>query len=124
MRAPWIRTGAALGLLGVALGAFGAHALRGRLDEQALDWWRTGVLYHLLHAAPVALLGLLPPVGRSRSAAGIAFTFGVVLFSGTLYALAIGGPRWLGALTPVGGIALLLGWGLLGVAAGRPRAGA
>jgi uncharacterized membrane protein YgdD (TMEM256/DUF423 family) len=88
---------ALLGFLGVALGAFGAHALKGRVDEEL---WRTAVFYQLVHAA--AMLA-------APSAAKL-WAPGVLVFSGTLYALALGAPRWLGAVTPVGGLLLLGGW--------------
>lgn len=91
------KAAAVLGFLGVALGAFGAHALKGRIDE---NLWRTAVTYHLVHA--VAMLAA--PHGARY------FGAGVVVFSGTLYALALGAPRWLGAVTPVGGLLLLAGW--------------
>jgi uncharacterized membrane protein YgdD (TMEM256/DUF423 family) len=119
MESRWIVAGAALGFVGVSLGAFGAHALSGRLDERSLDLWRTGVLYQLLHAAPVTLLGLVPGRRTGRELAGWAFLAGVVVFSGSLYGLALGAPRWLGAVTPLGGVLLLSGWILLAVSARR-----
>ena len=90
--------GAALGFLGVALGAFGAHALKGRVDAEL---WRTAVSYQMWHA-----LALLVATPR----AGLCFLAGTVIFSGTVYALALGAPRWLGAVTPLGGLLLLAGW--------------
>jgi uncharacterized membrane protein YgdD (TMEM256/DUF423 family) len=115
----WLVAAAASGFLGVLLGAFGAHALRDRLSEEARGWWETGVLYHLIHA--VALLGASVVPGRDRLllAARAAFLAGVVVFSGTLYAMALGAPRALGAITPVGGVLLLLGWALLALHAVR-----
>jgi uncharacterized membrane protein YgdD (TMEM256/DUF423 family) len=115
MRSRWVVLGAAVGFVGVLLGAFGAHALGGRLDERHLAWWQTGVLYQLLHAAPLVGVGLLP-AGRSAAVAGWAFGLGVLVFSGSLYGLALGGPAWLGAVTPFGGVGLLLGWLALGLA--------
>jgi uncharacterized membrane protein YgdD (TMEM256/DUF423 family) len=100
---------ALVGAAGVALGAFGAHALRARLDARALELWDTAVRYHLLHAA--ALLAIaLSPLAVSLRSAGWLLTLGVVLFSGSLYALALGGPRLLGPLTPLGGLAFIAGW--------------
>lgn len=96
------KAAALLGLLGVALGAFGAHALQGRLDERGQELWRTAVFYQLTHA--VAILAVAQPQAKWLLAAG------VLVFSGTLYALALGAPRWLGAVTPVGGLLLLGGW--------------
>ncbi len=96
-----------LGFTGVALGAFGAHALKATLAVNGTTAiWQTAVLYHLIHAVA---LGALPGwlwVGRS-------WITGVVLFSGSLYWLALGGPKILGPITPLGGAALLLGWALL-----------
>lgn len=98
------------GFLAVALGAFGAHALRDRLDPEQSAWWSTAVLYHLVHAA--ALLGSGRADGRA-SASSWCFVAGITVFSGTLYAMALGGPRGLGAVTPLGGLALLAGWAML-----------
>ena len=109
---------AALGASAVALGAFGAHALQGRLDEAALRAWHTAVEYQFWHA--LALLGVcaLAPAHEWRAwrAAGIAFVAGTLIFSGSLYALALGAPRWFGMITPFGGLALIGGWVLLGFA--------
>lgn len=101
----------------VALGAFGAHALRDVLDERALGTWRTAVDYQAWHA--LALLGTALLAGNrpppALRLATVAFAFGIVLFSGSLYALALGAPRALGALTPFGGVAFIAGWFALGV---------
>lgn len=115
-RSSLLRLGAVLGFLGVSAGTFGAHGLdRVTADAQALDWWRTGVLYHLVHALAIVLAAAVPGGeggGAARGArfAGFAFAFGVVVFSGTLYGLALGAPRWFGAITPIGGVAFLVGW--------------
>jgi uncharacterized membrane protein YgdD (TMEM256/DUF423 family) len=104
---------AALGALAVVLGAFGAHALRGQLDVASLQLWHTADDYQFWHA--LALLGLAcAPASRWRAAGSIAFAMGIVLFCGSLYALALGAPRWIGAITPVGGLGLILGWACLG----------
>lgn len=105
----WLAAGVD-GFLAVALGAFGAHALRDSLSPQAADWWRTAVLYQALHVAPLLALGLAADLGRWGRPAGLAFLAGTLLFSGSLYAMALGGPRWLGAVTPLGGLSLLAGW--------------
>ena len=115
----WVFVGALSGFLGVALGAFGAHGLEATASAEAMAWWRTAVLYHLVHAPVLVLVGLLPSDRGGRDAVGLAFLAGTVVFSGTLYALALGAPRWLGAVTPVGGIGLLLGWALLAFGARR-----
>ena len=109
----WIRIGSLLGLLGVGLGAFGAHALKEVLTPEKLEWWATGVQYQLVHALAVVLTGVLARENRRLHWAAGCFTAGVLIFSGTLYAMALGGPRVLGAITPLGGLAFLAGWGLL-----------
>lgn len=99
-------------LVGVALGAFAAHALRGRLDAALLATFEVGVRYQMYHALAllaVAWAGTRWP-GTAITASGWLFIAGTVLFSGSLYALALSGARWLGPVTPIGGLALLLGW--------------
>ncbi len=116
--------GAAFAALGVALGAFAAHGLRARLDAQLVEVFRTGVQYHLLHALGLLLIAALWDQGRERgmrAAAGI-LCFGIVVFSGSLYALALTGMRVLGAITPIGGIAFIAGWVALALAL-RPKRG-
>lgn len=96
-----------LGFTGVALGAFGAHALKDTLATHGTTaTWQTAVLYHLLHAVALAAGPTAPWVARCWIA-------GVLLFSGSLYWLALGGPKFLGPVTPLGGLALLFGWALL-----------
>ena len=111
----WTFVGAVLGGLAVAQGAFGAHALKDRLSTDALGWWQTGAQYQLAHALALVLVGLTASRAPSRklALAGWAFTSGVVLFSGSLCALALTDARWLGAITPVGGLLLLAGWAAL-----------
>jgi len=107
----WIVSAALLGGAGVALGAFGAHALRARLEPEQLSAWNTGVDYHLLHAVVLLALGLFSEAtGRPVAAAAALFTAGILLFSGSLYVLTLGGPRWLGPVTPLGGLCLIGGW--------------
>jgi uncharacterized membrane protein YgdD (TMEM256/DUF423 family) len=110
---PWL-TGAA-GASAVLLGAFGAHALRGVLDAGGRELWHTASQYQFWHALALAVAGLAP-AGRARRGAVAAFAIGIVLFSGSLYALALGAPRWCGAITPLGGLAFLAGWVALGLA--------
>jgi uncharacterized membrane protein YgdD (TMEM256/DUF423 family) len=102
--------GAILAFLAVGLGAFGAHALRDRLAPESLTVYQTGVQYQIIHA--LALLALSALAERTRFAAviGWLFIFGVLIFSGSLYLLAITGERWLGAITPIGGLCFLSGW--------------
>ena len=97
------------GFLAVALGAFGAHALDGQLTPEGLDWWHTATLYALPHAAPALAISLHAKTGLVRKA-GWAFVFGTIVFAGSLYAMALGAPRWFGAITPIGGISYLVGW--------------
>ena len=117
MAAGWFATGSVLCGLGVILGAFGAHGLRARLSPEMLVVFETGVRYHLIHA-----LGLLAVAwaasrwpGSYVSIVGYLFVAGIFIFSGSLYVLAITGIRWLGAITPIGGVCLIVGWGLLAV---------
>jgi len=100
----------ALGFSGVALGAFGAHALKARLSPELLEVYKTGIFYHLVHAVVLlAVNGLWARLRVPRLTAAL-FVAGVVIFSGSLYALAISGARAWGAVTPLGGLAFLAGW--------------
>ncbi len=114
-----------LGLLGVALGAFGAHALKETLTAHGtLETWRTAVLYQLVHSVVLlALVGWREAPAKMRRGAAWCLIAGVVLFSGSLYWLALGGPGFLGPVTPLGGLSLLAGWVLIAVTAWKiPRA--
>jgi uncharacterized membrane protein YgdD (TMEM256/DUF423 family) len=105
---PIFRLAAALGFLAVALGAFGAHALKETLQiNGTTSVWETAVLYHFIHA--VVLLVLATQPGASRATSNL-FVAGIVLFSGSLYVLALTNVRWLGAITPLGGLCFLAGW--------------
>ncbi len=104
---------ALFGGLGVALGAFGAHALRDRVAADLLSTFETGVRYQVYHA--LALIGVVVaatrwPQSALPTAAGWLFVAGILIFSGSLYALVFSGQRWLGAITPLGGVAFLAGW--------------
>jgi uncharacterized membrane protein YgdD (TMEM256/DUF423 family) len=116
---------AANGFLAVLLGAFGAHALRGRLSAledgaRRLEWWQTATTYHLAHALALGLAALVAQKGATLApSAGWSFLAGIVLFSGSLYVMTLTGVRELGAVTPLGGLAFLGGWALLFVAALR-----
>lgn len=112
--------GALSGLLAVAAGAFGAHALRAVLTPDLLAVFETGARYQMYHALALVLVALVSaaaPQRRTVATAGWCFVLGTLLFSGSLYALALTGLRWWGAVTPVGGVCFLLGWGLLAIAA-------
>lgn len=103
--------GALAGALAVACGAFGAHALRTRLDADALAVWRTAVDYQFWHALALVLVGVLARTPNAAlRVATWAFVTGIVLFCASLYALALGAPRTLGVVTPVGGVAFIVGW--------------
>lgn len=103
--------GALLAAVAVGLGAFGAHALKGRLGPTELGWWETAIAYLLPHAVAAVGIGLS---ARPRlAAAGWLLAFGSLLFAATLVAMALGAPRWLGAITPLGGAAMIAGWLLL-----------
>jgi len=114
-----LAVGALFAGLGVAFGAFAAHGLRGSLDAVRLGWWQTAVDYQMWHGlALIALAALpLPQIGWP---AGL-IALGTAIFSGTLYAMALGAPRWLGAVTPIGGSLMIAGWVVLLVAALRRR---
>jgi uncharacterized membrane protein YgdD (TMEM256/DUF423 family) len=114
----WLATSGISGFLAVALGAFGAHGLQSRLADAAdgakrLAWWQTAAQYHLLHALAIAVVAFAVARAPAARFAGIAFCVGTLLFSGSLYAMALGAPRILGAVTPFGGLAFLAGWATL-----------
>lgn len=123
-RKRWLVVGGLLGFLGVAAGAFAAHALKSKLEPKALEWWETAARYQLYHAPLIVLCGTMNARGGERAAnfAASSFTAGIFLFSGSLYAMALSAPTfpsWLGPITPIGGVLLLLGWGALCVAGFR-----
>lgn len=115
----WISLGAASGFLAVAMGAFAAHSLGARLSPEALGWVETGARYEMVHAlallavAVLALREIKPSI--VLAVAGWAFLIGTILFSGSLYAMALAGWRELGMAVPVGGVGFLIGWGALAV---------
>jgi uncharacterized membrane protein YgdD (TMEM256/DUF423 family) len=119
----WFGIGAVAGALAVMLGAFGAHGLKARVSADDLAVFETGVRYHMYHALALLAVGWL--AGRSTGSlvqiAGWLFVAGIAVFSGSLYALVLSGQRWLGAITPLGGLALIGGWSALAVAAFRAR---
>ena len=111
-RSPWIALGALNAAVAVGAGAFAAHGLRERLDARALEVFETGARYQMYHAFAIVLAGVLATTGISRggNTAGWIFQAGIVLFSGSLYVLALTGIKGLGAITPLGGLALIAGW--------------
>ncbi len=108
-------------LVGVAAGAFGAHGLRRILTPEAISIWQTAVLYHLLHGVGILVIAALgarfgsPLLGH----AGTVMFAGIILFSGSLYLLALTGAKWLGPLTPIGGAAFIAAWAMVALAAYR-----
>ena len=121
MERTFLALGALSGGLAVAAGAFGAHGLRGRLSPDLMAVFETAARYLMYQAlaliALAAVAGRL--VGRGAEVAGWLFVVGTVIFSGSLYLLALGGPRWLGAVTPLGGLCFLVGWAALAWSAVR-----
>lgn len=116
MKNNWILISGVFGFLGVALGAFGAHGLKDRLDAYSMGVYQTGVHYQLFHTLALFALALAmtasPNIAESKAAhvAASAWSIGIVLFSGSLYALALSGVTKLGAITPIGGLCFLIGW--------------
>ena len=115
----WLSVGALLGLIGVAAGAFGAHALKGRLGPDALVAYETAVRYQMYHAFALIATAWVMSQEPSRAAfaAAICFLVGVLFFSGSLYGLTLVGWKWLGPVTPLGGLILMVGWLLLALSA-------
>jgi len=106
-------------MLGVMLGAFGAHALKNTLDDYAMGVFETAVQYHFYHAFALMVVGIIAmshPDSLLLRSSGWLFMLGLVLFSGSLYALSFSGLRWLGAITPLGGLAFIVAWGCLALA--------
>lgn len=121
MRRHWLAAGAILAGLGVAAGAFGTHALDGRLEPELLEVFGTATRYHLVHALALLVVGLAAQrdAGPLWNLAGWLFMAGILVFAGSLYLLALTGLRWLGAVTPIGGACFLAGWAVLAAAALR-----
>ncbi len=115
----FITISAVLGFLGVALGAFGAHGLKSKLSVDMMAVFETGARYHLIHAVALFGIGILARQMdvTAIKVAGISMIFGILVFSGSLYALAISGIRVLGAITPIGGLGFMIGWAALAMAA-------
>jgi uncharacterized membrane protein YgdD (TMEM256/DUF423 family) len=120
----WFAVGAALAGIGVVLGAFGAHGLKSRVSPELLTVFETGVRYHMYHALALLAVGWAATRWPSTQvhAAGFLFVAGIAIFSGSLYTMTLTGLRWLGAVTPIGGLAFILGWAALAWAAARTAA--
>jgi len=117
----WIGFGGVLGALGVALGAFGSHGLKGRITPEDLAIFETAVRYQMLHAFALLAVGFFAmriDSGMVR-ASGFLFLIGTIVFSGSLYTLIFSGQRWWGAVAPIGGASLIAGWVVLAIAAFR-----
>ncbi|MDO7908491.1 DUF423 domain-containing protein [Paenibacillus sp. JX-17] len=127
MQQRWIRIGAVAAMLSVAIGAFGAHLLKGKIDADELAIFETGVRYHMYHAIGLVLIALA--AGQWGTSAKLLwaarlFVIGIVLFAGSLYVLSITGVKVLGAITPLGGVCFIAGWILLALAAPRKNGSA
>ena len=123
MNRQWLVLGALSACLSVAAGAFGAHALKASFSPEALVTWETAARYQMYHALAMLAVGLAAQALRTTSlrVAGLLFLIGTLVFSGSLYALVLTGERWLGAITPIGGLALMAGWLAFGWAVIRGR---
>lgn len=111
-----VGAGALLMLAGVMLGAFGAHGLEGRLSPRQLASFQTGVLYQQLHSLGLLLVGVIAGTGRDSAAlrwSARLMAAGIAIFSGSIYLMTAGAPRWLGMVTPVGGVSFMAAWALL-----------
>lgn len=121
----WTAAGAGMMALGVAIGAFGAHGLQGRLDAYSMGVYEKAVLYHFFHATGLLIVSALPRIGliaqRSADLVCMLLFAGIVVFSGSLYLLAVSGVRTLGAVTPFGGVAFIAAWLLLAFRVKRPQ---
>ena len=108
----WIIIGAIFAGLSVLIGAFGAHGLKGKISTEDLVIFEVGVRYQMYHALALILLGLMgfSIAGENLILPGIFFCSGIIIFSGSLYLLVLTNVRWLGAITPIGGVLLILGW--------------
>ena len=115
MNLSWIQLASLMMFLGVTLGAFGSHALRGKISEHAMEIFKTGVLYHFIHAIGLFIIAWLVTQSSDPRVhyAGLCFLTGIFLFSGSLYLLAVTDFKWLGAITPLGGLCFLGGWFLI-----------
>ena len=113
--AGWLSTGAIFGGTAVILGAFAAHGLESMLESRDIEIFKTGATYQMYHALAILITALMTPYIASRLAtiAEWAFAVGILVFSGSLYLLSITGIKWLGAITPIGGLAFIIGWGCL-----------
>ena len=115
----WIGIAAINMAIAVALGAFGAHGLEGRVSMQQLEWWHTATLYLFVHALGLLLVGLLIRLKYITQTTAWLLQIGIIIFACSLYAMTLGAPRWFGAITPIGGVLMIVGWLWLAVSAFR-----
>ncbi|WP_422657871.1 DUF423 domain-containing protein [Paenibacillus sp. EC2-1] len=116
MQKTFMAWGAVFMALSVAIGAFGAHMLEGKITADEMAIYETGVHYHMIHGIAVIITGLAAGLfGESRKLfwAGVLFSAGIIIFSGSLYVLSLSGIKWLGAITPIGGVSFIAGWLIL-----------
>jgi uncharacterized membrane protein YgdD (TMEM256/DUF423 family) len=115
----WIGVAAINLAIAVALGAFGAHAIKSMVNAQQLAWWHTATLYLFIHALGLLLVGVLIRLNIASPTTAWLLQVGVIIFAGSLFAMTLGAPRWFGAITPIGGVLMIAGWAWLAVTAFR-----
>ena len=115
----WISIAALNLAIAVALGAFGAHGLKAIVNSQQLEWWQTATLYWFIHGLGLLLVGILIRLNYATQTTAWLLQIGVIIFAGSLYAMTLGAPRWFGAMTPIGGILMIVGWLWLAVSTFR-----
>ena len=115
MNVNWLSIGAINLAIAVACGAFGSHGLKARLTAEQLNWWQTGTQYCFYHALGLLIVGLLIKLKFAPAKIAWVLKFGIVFFVGSLYLMALGFPRWLGAITPIGGTLFIIAWVWLAV---------
>jgi len=115
----WIGIAAINMAIAVALGAFGAHGLKNIASAQQLEWWHTATLYLFIHALGLLLVGLLIRLKYITQTTAWLLQIGIIIFSGSLYAMTLGAPLWFGAITPIGGVLMIIGWLWLALSAFR-----
>lgn len=106
----WISIAALNLAIAVALGAFGAHGIKSMVGPQQLEWWHTATLYLFIHALGLLVVGLLIRLNYTTQATAWLLQIGVIIFAGSLFAMTLGAPRWFGAITPIGGVLMIIGW--------------
>ncbi len=115
----WISIAAINMAIAVALGAFGAHGLKNSVSIQQLEWWQTATLYWFVHGLGLLLVGILIRLNYTTQTTAWLLQIGALIFAGSLYAMTLGAPRWLGAITPIGGMLMIAGWLWLAVSTCR-----